>query len=57
MKQIEHVDKFFSIIFDYDNYNYTIDHRDEKMKKVRKFVSIIMILMIKKDEFVVIHLL
>ena len=57
MKRIEHVDKFFSIILDYDNYDYTIDHRDERMKKTRKFVSITMILMIKKDEPVVIHLL
>ena len=57
IKQIERVDKFFSIIFNYDNYDYTINYRDEKMKKIRKFVSIITILMIKENEFVAIHLL
>ena len=57
MKRIERVDKLFSIIFNYDNYDYTIDRRDEKMKKIRKFVSITTILMIKKDEPVAICLL
>ena len=57
IKQIKRVDKLFSIIFDYDNYDYTTDRRDKRMKKIYKFVSIIMILMIKEDELAAIHLL
>ena len=57
MKRIEHIDKFFSIIFKYDNYDYTINRRDKRMKKTRKFVSIIIILIIKENELVAIRLL
>ena len=57
MKRIECVDKLFSIIFDYDNYDYTTDHRDERIKEVRKFILITTILMIEKNELVAIHLL
>ena len=57
MKWIKRVDKLSSIILDYDNYDYTTDRRDERMKKTRKFVSIITTLMIKEDELAAIRLL
>ena len=57
MKQIERVDKLSSIIFNYDNYDYTINRRDKKMRKIRKFISITTILMIKENELVAIRLL
>ena len=57
MKRIKHVNKLFSILFNYDNYDYTVDCCDERMKEIRKFVSITTTLMIKKDKFVAIHLL
>ena len=57
MKRIERVDKLFSIIFNYDNYDYMINCRNEKMKKIRKFILITTILMIKEDELAAIRLL
>ena len=57
MKRIERINKLFSIIFNYDNYDYTIDRRDERMKEIRKFISIITTWMIEKNEFVAIYLL
>ena len=57
MERIEHVDKFSLIILDYDNYDYTTDRRDERMKEIRKFVSITTTLMIKGDEPAAIRLL